>query len=89
MVVVPTEASFNLDAEKVAMAFRKAGLSVLVDISTKKLSKKIASAAEGGAGYVLVIGEDEVARDEYVVKNLADGTESSGTLSDLTKQFSV
>lgn len=89
VVVIPTETSFNIDAEKAAMALRNAGISAMVDISSKKLGKKIAGADHSGAGYILVVGEDEVARGEYVLKNLADGTETSGTMERLTEQFSV
>ena len=69
------------------MAFRGAGVSTLVDISNRKLGKKVTNAAHSGAGYLLVVGEDEIARDEFVLKNLADGTESSGSLTDLAKQI--
>lgn len=89
MVVIPTDANFNLEGEKVAQNFRNAGLRVLVDIGTKKLGKKIASAVDSGVGYVLVVGEDEMLRQEFVVKNLADGTEVSGTLDELIKKLSV
>lgn len=89
MTIIPTEEGMNIEAEKAAMRFRAAGISAVVDISTKKLGKKIAGADHGGSGYIVVVGEDEVARGEYVVKNLADGTETSGTLDDLARQFSV
>lgn len=89
LVVVPTETKFNLEGEKVAMTFRRAGVSVLVDISERKLGKKVSNAAHSGAGYLLVVGEDEVARSEFVLKNLADGTETSGTLVDLAKQVAL
>lgn len=89
MTIIPTEESLNIEAEKAAMRFREAGVSAVVDISTKKLGKKIAGADNNGSGYIVVVGEDEVARGEYVVKNLADGTETSGTLDDLARQFAV
>jgi histidyl-tRNA synthetase len=89
VVIIPTEDRFNIEAEKVAMKLRAAGTSALVDISTKKLGKKVAAADHSGAGYVLVVGEDEVARGEFVLKNLADGTESSGTIDRLAEQLSV
>lgn len=89
MTIIPTEESLNIEAEKAAMRFRAAGISAVVDISTKKLGKKIAGADHSGSGYIVVVGEDEVVRGEYVVKNLADGTETSGTLDDLARQFSV
>ncbi|MCB9819006.1 histidine--tRNA ligase [Candidatus Nomurabacteria bacterium] len=87
LIVVPTDTKFNLDGEKVAMAFRASGVSTLVDISNRKLGKKVTNAAHSGAGYLLVVGEDEIARDEFVLKNLADGTEISGSLTDLAKQI--
>ncbi len=87
LIVIPTEAGFNLDAEKAAMKFRDAGVAVLVDISSKKLGKKIAAADHSGAGHILVVGEDEVARGEYVLRNLADGTEVSGNLDKITDRF--
>ena len=89
LVVVPTESNFNLEGEKVAMIFRRAGVSTLVDISDRKLGKKVSSAAHSGAGYLLVIGEDEIARSEYVLKNLADGTEQSGTLESLANSIGL
>lgn len=89
VVVIPTEAKFNVDGEKAALRFRTAGVSALVDISDRKLGKKIAAADHAGAGYILVVGEDEVARQEYVLKNLADGTESSDTLERLAEQISL
>jgi histidyl-tRNA synthetase len=88
VVVIPTEETWNIEAEKAALRLRSAGLSVMVDISSKKLGKKMAAADHSGTGYVLVVGEDEVARGEYVLKNLADGTEQSGTLDELSRHFS-
>ena len=89
VIVIPTESPLNIDAEKVAMKLRGAGVSTLVDISTKKLSKKVAAADHSGAGYIIVVGADEVARGEYVLKNLADGTEQSGTLDVLAESLSA
>lgn len=87
LTVVPTGAKFNLEAEKVAMVFRRAHVPTEVDISSRKLSKKIANASHSGAGYVLVVGENEVASGEFVLKSLADGTEVSGSLGELTDRF--
>ena len=89
VIVILTEERFNIDGEKVAMKLRGVGVPTLVDISTKKLGKKVAAADHSGAGYILVVGEDEVSRGEYVLKNLADGTEMSGTLEDLAQGLAV
>ena len=89
IAVIPTEDSFNLAALKAAMEFRREGVSAMVDTSTRKLGKKIAAADHSGSGYILIVGEDEVAREEYVLKNLADGTEVSGSLHSLVERLAV
>ncbi|MEX0913068.1 MAG: histidine--tRNA ligase [Candidatus Paceibacterota bacterium] len=88
IVVIPTEQKLSIEASAAAMVFRRAGVSAVVDTSTKKLGKKIAAADHSGSSYILIVGEDEVAREEYVIKNLADGTEMSGTLERLAESLS-
>ncbi len=80
IVVVPAEANFNLEAQRVAKELRAAGVNVSTDISTRKLGKKIGAAAEVGAKSVVVIGEDEVSSGNFVLKNLSTGEETSGPL---------
>lgn len=89
LVIIPTDSGFNIEAEGVAMAFRRSGVSATVDISGKKLGKKISAADYSGSGYIIVVGEDEVSRSEYVLKNLADGTEKSGSLQELVKELAI
>lgn len=89
VIVIPTEDGMNIDAEKAAMRLREAGISAMVDISSRKLGKKISAADHSGAGYIMVVGEDEVARGEFVLKNLADGTELSGTIGRLAEQLAA
>ncbi len=89
MVILPTEAAFNIDAEKVAQYFRAEGMSVLVDISEKKFAKKFSSHVSSGTGYLVVVGEDEVSRNEYVLKNLADGTESTAKIANPEDNSSI
>ncbi|KKQ10436.1 MAG: hypothetical protein US19_C0005G0048, partial [Candidatus Daviesbacteria bacterium GW2011_GWB1_36_5] len=42
-------------------AFRTAGVRTSVDLSAKKIGKKLSSASDAGTEYVLVVGSDEVA----------------------------
>jgi len=83
VMILTASIAQNLEAQKVAQHIRAEGISVAVDMSTKKLAKKISSAADAFVGYVVVVGEDEVATQTYTLKNLIDGTESKGTLSEL------
>jgi histidyl-tRNA synthetase len=83
VMVIPTDASLNIEGEKVAQTLRARGISVATDISTKKLGKKISAAGAAFVEYALVVGEDEVKNGTYVLKELHEGTETSGTLDEL------
>lgn len=85
LTILPTDASLNMEGQKIAQYFRQHGVSVSVDASTKKIGKKIASAGEAFVSYGLVIGEDETTSQRYTLKNLTDGTEQTGTLAELLK----
>lgn len=89
LMVIPTDATHNIVGQKLAQEFRANGISAAVDISTKKVGKKISVAGETFVDYVLVLGDDEVASGTYSVKNLTDGTETSGTLEELLTKFSA
>ena len=83
VMILPTDAEFNLAGEKIAQEIRANGLSVAVDFSTKKLGKKIGAASDAFVDYVLVLGEDELESGRYTLKNLVEGTEATGTISEL------
>ena len=83
LMILPTDAEFNMEGQKIAQGFREAGVSVAVDISTKKVGKKITDAADAFVTYALVLGPDEVKSKKYSVKNLEEKSEFSGTLAEL------
>lgn len=85
LVVIPASEKENLEAQKVAQQFRAAGMSVSVDMGTKKLSKKITSAAESFVSYVVVVGEDEVTSQKFTLRNLTDGTEQTAKIERLLR----
>ncbi|MFT5036487.1 MAG: histidyl-tRNA synthetase [Candidatus Azotimanducaceae bacterium] len=87
LMVIPTDTEFNLEGQKIAKAFRDAGMSVSVDISNRKVGKKISAASDALAEYVLVLGEDEIKSQNYTLKNLIEETEESGTLDTLIAQL--
>jgi histidyl-tRNA synthetase len=80
VVVIPTDSEHNLAAQKIAKLIRDTGKAVTTDIATKKMVKKISDAADRGATYVLVVGENEIASGNFVLKNLSTGNEMSGPL---------
>lgn len=87
LVVIPAETTQNLEAQKVAQFFRTAGMSVSVNMGTQKLGKKISSAGEALVEYVLVLGENEINSGTYIVKNLIDKEEITGTLPELVERL--
>jgi histidyl-tRNA synthetase len=88
LIIIPTDAPLNTEGEKIAQEFRKVGVRTAVDIGEKKLAKKIASASESGAEYILVLGENELSTHRYTLKKLAVKTELTGTIEELTKTLS-
>ncbi|HZU76766.1 MAG TPA: His/Gly/Thr/Pro-type tRNA ligase C-terminal domain-containing protein, partial [Dehalococcoidia bacterium] len=51
-------------------ALRDEGFRVLLDAGERKLDRKLRSADRIGAGVAVLVGEDEVARDEVTVRDL-------------------
>ena len=87
VIVIPTDTEHNLVAQKIAKEIRNSGVSVASDIGTKKLGKKISDAAAGGTTFIIVIGEDEVTKNVFTLKNLTSGEEKSGSISELVKNI--
>ncbi len=83
LAIIPTDARLNLEGQRLAQEFRSAGISASVDISGKKIGKKISDAAEAFVTYALVLGDDEMQSHIFTVKNLGEKTEFSGTLAEL------
>jgi histidyl-tRNA synthetase len=82
-MIIPTDASLNLEGLKLAQEFRTAGVSTAVDISNKKIGKKIERAAEAFVTYALVLGDAEMKSHTFTLKNLGEKEEFSGTLAEL------
>ena len=87
LMLLPTDVTQNLAAQKIAKTFRQAGISVATDISNKKIGRKISDAVAAGCSNALVIGEDELTSDTFTLKHLATETQTTGTVVELTKQL--
>jgi histidyl-tRNA synthetase len=68
---------------QVASALRRAGLSVLLEFEDRKMKKAMAQANKTGARYALIIGDDEVAKGVYGLKNLTTGEQAALTLAEI------
>jgi histidyl-tRNA synthetase len=87
IMVVPMTPAENLAGQKIASLIRRKEITVATDISTRKIGKKISEAAEKLVEYVLVVGEDEIASGTYTLKNLLEGTSTSGSIEELIIQL--
>ena len=88
LVIIPTDVALIIEAQKLAREFRHGGVRVAVDIGDRKLGKKITSASDAGVRYVLIFGEDELASQNFILKELATTGETKGSLSDLIRHLS-
>jgi histidyl-tRNA synthetase len=88
VVIIPMDAAYNLEAQKIAMEIRRKEISVTADIGTRKLGKKISDAAERLSEYIIVVGEDEINSGTYTLKNLMEESETKGSITELIEQIS-
>lgn len=54
---------------------RREGLAIAVDATDRKIDKKLKNLSKQGIRYALFIGENELAEEQYPLKDLATGTE--------------
>ncbi|HEU4677283.1 MAG TPA: histidine--tRNA ligase [Candidatus Paceibacterota bacterium] len=87
LAILPLDATHNLAAEVLAEEFRSAGVRTAVDLSDRKVGKKLSAASDAGVAYVIVLGEDEAASRSYALKNLGTGDETKGSAEELAKHI--
>lgn len=83
LTIIPTDNILNLEAQKIALAFRQRNISTTVDMGSKKIGKKIADAAAKGTRYSIVVGTNEIETGSYTLKDLVLGTEEVNSLEHL------
>ncbi|MCA9361167.1 histidine--tRNA ligase [Candidatus Kaiserbacteria bacterium] len=89
IMVIPAETNLNIEAQKIAKQFREADIKVATDMSQKKVGKKISDAGKQFVEFALIFGEDELNSSTFTLKNLTDGTEQSGTLTELINNLTT
>lgn len=76
-------------SNRVAARLRRAGFKVISNPGAEKLTKQLKYADRLGARAALVIGPDEIARGEVVLKDLAGRTQLVVPESELEKQLAL
>jgi histidyl-tRNA synthetase len=72
------------EAMKIAAALRSKGHSVAYPLKRQSVRKQFKAAETEGAGIVLVLGPDELARGVVVSRDMASGEETEVPLADLS-----
>jgi len=71
--VAPLGAGMNRHALKLARELRRAGIGADLGEENFRLKKSFELAEKAGAQFIVIVGENEVAADQFAVKNLASG----------------
>jgi histidyl-tRNA synthetase len=71
--VAPLGAGMNRHALKLARELRRSGISADIGDETFRLKKSFENAEKAGARFIVIVGENEVAAQQFAVKNLASG----------------
>ena len=87
VVTIGGSAEVLAGANYIAETLRKDGLNVEVDITGRKLDKQIKTATKKGIETALFVGLDDIAADEYPVKNLTTGVEAQLSLDKVAATF--
>jgi histidyl-tRNA synthetase len=87
VLVTLWSAERTADALRLAGRLRQAGLRVDVYSEVDKLGKQFKYASSRGIPWVLVLGDDEVARGEIAVKNMSTGEQRSVAEPELAVLF--
>lgn len=71
------------DCIKVSQELRQSGISVLMDLAGRGLSKNLQWASKQGIPFVVIVGEAEVKAGKYTLRDLKAGMEKKLTLNQL------
>lgn len=67
-------------AQKIVTQLRRSGVKTAVDITKRKLDKQLKTADKKGIRYALIIGEKELADEQFVLRNLHDGSQETHSI---------
>ena len=75
-------------AHLLARDLRRAGVTTLVDYDARSLRAQMKRADRSGAGRVLILGDDEIARGEVTVRDMGSGEQSAVARADVVRRLS-
>ena len=72
-------------AMAMARFFRANGVECLLEFKARGLKAQLSRAAKVGASWVLIVGEDEIQKGRFSLKNMSSGEQVEGTEDDLLR----
>ncbi len=85
--VAPLGAGMNAHALKLTRDLRRAGIRTDIGDETFRLKKSFEGAEKAGARYIVIVGENEVAAEQFTVKNLASREQVQVSRAELAKHL--
>jgi histidyl-tRNA synthetase len=83
-VVIPLGEAAEVRALAVVAVLRRSGVSV--DMAFKgNMKRRMAKANDAGAEFALILGDDELAQNQIVVRNLSEGKQAKASLDSIGK----
>lgn len=83
--IAPLGAGMNQPALKLVRELRRAGVTADLGDETFRLKKSFELAEKSGARHIVIVGENEVAADQFAVKNLASGEQVTVARAELAQ----
>ena len=66
---------------------RRGGVRVLMDYAGRSMKAQMKQANKSGARYAVILGDDELAQNAAVVRDMAQSTQESCSLDDMVKRL--
>ncbi len=85
--IAPLGEGMNPHALKLARELRQAGVTADLGDEAFRLKRSFELAEKAGAKYIVIVGENEVAANQFAVKNLASGEQVSVPRAELVEQL--
>jgi histidyl-tRNA synthetase len=85
--IAPLGAGMDREAARLARELRRHDLVADLGDESFRLKKSFEAADKMGAGYILIVGENEVAADAFALKNLASGEQVTVPRGELAERI--
>jgi len=89
ILVTVFDDTFRQESAQITQQLRQAGISTELYTQSAKLGKQFKYAGRRGIPYVIVIGEEESAKQQINLKDMQTGEQQTLTIEDAVKQIKL